>query len=99
MAKFFFIDKLKITVERSCDCVRERYDDAMLVDIVSNEKYHVILNDGDVLTPLEVGQLVIAELVYDTNTPPWDRRFFTKSFIKALDKKVVDLKHKKRQVK
>lgn len=99
MEVVFFVEKLKVTVERNSDSVKKRYDEVLLADIVSNEKYHVILNDGDVLTPLEVGQLVIAELVYDTNTPPWDRRFFTKSFIKALDKKVVDLKHKKRQVK
>ena len=98
MAKIFFIDKLKITVERSCDCVRERYDDAMLVDIVSNEKYHVVFKDGDVLPPLREGQLVITKLVYDTESFPWDSRFCAK-FIKPLNKKVIDLRQKKRQIK
>ena len=83
----FKCQKFKTTVAKDCESVEKSYDEAVLTDLMSNKKYEVILADGDVETPLEEGQLLIAELEWDGVTPPWDCRYFAKSI------KVIDLRN------
>lgn len=87
----------KFTDANGCGSIEERYIKAVLTDFVTNKDYVVIL-DGDVARSLEKGQMVLADLLRDESTPPWDSWYVAES-ITALDKKVVDLRHKKRLVK
>lgn len=93
MFNIYIVNKLKFIVAEGCDSVEKHYGKAVFTDLESNKDYEVILADGDVYSQLEEGQLLVAELEYDSSTPPWDSSYFVKS-IKALDKKVVGLRQK-----
>jgi hypothetical protein len=88
--RIYYIIELSNEVTVNKDCGNSKLK-AHIKDVESGEVFEVIISCSDVDSPLEEGQLLLAELDYDDSTPPWDCRYYVKS-IKALDKKVVGLR-------
>ena len=98
MKNYLEFKEFKAAVCENCGCVRKSFKSAVFTDLVSNEDCVVTFVDGNVARSLVRGQLVVADLLRDEAARPCSSCIVAES-IMALDKKVVDLRHKKRRNK
>lgn len=83
----FQLEELNVTLKRGCDEVMGCCRKVVLSSLDNSKKYEVTLTGDDALIPLEVGQRVIVDLMWNTTTPPWDSGYHVLS-IKPLDTNV-----------